>query len=90
MSLSHGQASIKWNFSTNKNMEVGNLEEWSYISLRIIKEYVEYCGSVLQVPIIKDLVFASCGRQRYMLHLKKQRKENKNKWWQEKKTKRKT
>ena len=45
-------------------MEVENLNEQSYISLTIMKCYVEYCGSVFEVPITKDLLAStSCGRQ---------------------------
>ena len=61
--LSHGQASVERGFSINKNMEVENLKERSYISLRIIKDYIVYYGGVPQVPITKDLLAsASCGR----------------------------
>ena len=51
-------------FSINKHMEVENLKEQFYISLRIMKNYVEYCGSVLEIPTIKYLLpSASCHRQ---------------------------
>ena len=64
MTLSHTQAFIKRGFSINKHIEIVNLKEQSYISVGILKNYVEYCGSVLEVQIIIDLpVSASCSRQ---------------------------
>ena len=48
--LSDWKTSVEEEASINKNMEVENLKEWSYISLRIMKELVEYCDSVLQIP----------------------------------------
>ena len=42
-----------------------------------MKDYVEYCSSVVhQVPIAQDLLAsASCGKQKYMLYLKEQQEE---------------
>ena len=78
LTLSHEKVSIERGFSINKNMEVENLKEWSSISLRIMKDCVEYCGSIFQVPIIKDLLanlLLVVSRQRCILCLKEQQEE---------------
>lgn len=43
-------------FSINKNMEIENLKKHSYIALRIIKDYIDYCGGVPKVRITKELL----------------------------------
>ena len=46
--LSHGQASVEWGFSVNKEIEVENLLKHSLVAQRTICDYVEAVGGVLR------------------------------------------
>lgn len=57
-------------------MKVENLKEHPYISLNIIKYFVEYCGSVFKLPETRELLSSTSScRQMYMMCLKDQQKE---------------
>ena len=47
--LSHGQASVEWGFSVNKEIEVENLPEHSLVVQRTICDYVEVVSGVLRL-----------------------------------------
>lgn len=73
--LSHDQASVERGFSINKELEVENLRHVSLISQRLIVDHIHSVGGVLNVEITKELIyFASGARQRYMAHLKEDKK----------------
>ncbi|GBO13838.1 hypothetical protein AVEN_181902-1 [Araneus ventricosus] len=42
--LSHGQASVERGFSVNRAIEVENLKDESYISQRLVYDYIKFCG----------------------------------------------
>lgn len=74
--LSHGQASVERGFSVNKQIEVDNLKEETYVSLRLIYDYVHFCGGIMKVPITKELLSsAASGRQRYYAYLAEEKKK---------------
>ena len=62
--LSHGQASVERGFSVNKQLEVENLQERSFISQR------------LAVSINKPLLLSAAGaRQKYSSYLDEQKRK---------------
>ena len=74
--LSHGQASVEWGFSVNRQNEVENLHEESVIAQRLICDHRDSVWGIQQVEMSKQLlVSAASGRQRYMAHLDEQRKK---------------
>ena len=76
--LSHGQASVEWGFSVNKEIEVENLHEHSLVAQHIICDHLRAVGGVLNVPITKKLLAAAASsRQKYEKHLQDQRDKKK-------------
>lgn len=76
--LSHGQASVERGFSVNKALEVENLKEASYISQRVIHEYIKLSGEIHNLQITKEIrIAASSARSKYMhmQHLEKKKNE---------------
>ena len=74
--LSHGQASVERRFSVNKQLEVENLQECSFISQRLVQDHVQSVGDVLAVSIIKPLLLSAAGaRQKYSLYLDEQKRK---------------
>src|SRR5215813_6861151 len=74
MILSHGQASVERGFSVNKAVEIENLKDSSYISQRIILEYIKFSGGILNIDINKDLrVAASSARKKYTQYIEEQK-----------------
>ena len=74
--LSHGQASVKRGFSVNKQLEVENLQEHSFISQRLLQDHVQSVGGVLAVSISKPLLLSAAGaRQKYSPHLDEQKRK---------------
>lgn len=71
--VSHGQASVERGFSINKNIEVENLAENSYIAQRLIYDHVKHSGGIHSVNITKELrIFASSAHSKYRLFLEEQ------------------
>ncbi|XP_052808541.1 uncharacterized protein LOC128237234 [Mya arenaria] len=78
LTLSHGQASVERGFSVNKEVEVENLKEYSLVSQRLVCDYVNSVGGILNVPITKELMTsASQSRNRYEVYLAKERDKKK-------------
>ena len=74
--LSHGQASVKRGFSVNKQLEVENLQERSFISQRLVQDHVQSVGGVLAVSINKRLLLSAAGaRQKYSSYLDEQKRK---------------
>ena len=68
--LFHGQESVKRGFSVNKQLEVVNLQEGTYIAQRIICDHIHSVGGLLNVVINKPLFTAASGeKQRYQMDL---------------------
>ena len=85
--LSHGQATVERGFSVNRQVEVYNLTERTFQSLRIIVDHVQSVGDIRKVSLTKDLVH-SCSQssKRYQEYLQQQKNKMKT---DESKTKRK-
>lgn len=87
--LSHGQATVERGVSVNKEIEVENLQEQGLVAQRLICDYVSKIGSVLEIPITKELLtHVSGARDRYSQYLHKQSemkitevKKNKENYW---------
>lgn len=78
--LSHGQATVERGFSFNKQIEVENLQERSFLSQRLVQDYIRSVGGTLNVPITKQLILsAGAARQRYVTYLDEQKKKKKEK-----------
>ena len=74
--LSRGQASVERGFPVNKQLEVENLQEWSFISQRLAQDHVLSVGGVLAVSISKPLLLSAAGaRQKYSLYLHEQKRK---------------
>lgn len=75
MIFSHGQASVERGFSVNKNIEVENLNDLSYVSQRIVYDYLKSYNNVNEVPISNELrKSASSSRMRYYLYWEENKK----------------
>ena len=74
--LSHGQASVERGFSVNKQLEVENLQERSFISQRLVQDHVQSVGGALAVSISKPLLLSASGaRQKYSSYLDEQKRK---------------
>lgn len=49
--LSHGQASMQRGFSMKKELEIENLASQSLVAQRLVCDYVNAVGGVLNVPL---------------------------------------
>lgn len=73
--LSHGQASVERGFSVNKNLEVENLKEQSYIAQRYVHEFTDEMESLSSMVITKELRQSVSGaRSRYATYLEEEKK----------------
>ena len=68
--LSHGQASVERGFSVNKQMEVTNLQEDTFVAQRLVHDHITAVGGIMGVSLDKDLL-RSCvaSRARYQAYL---------------------
>ena len=74
--LSHGQASVERGFSVNKQLEVENLQEHSFVAQRLVQDYIQSLGGVLPVSINKPLLSSAAGaRQKYLSYLDEQKRK---------------
>ena len=74
-SISHGQASVEGGFSVNKNIEVENLVDNSYIAQRIVCNLVKHVGQMMNVVISKEMrIEASSAYSQYCMYLEQQKK----------------
>ncbi|KAI2647221.1 Zinc finger protein 474 [Labeo rohita] len=72
--LSHGQATVERGFSINKEVETCNMQEETMVTHRLVCDYVNICGGLLNVPISKELLAsAASARSRYRIHLDQQK-----------------
>ena len=64
------QASIDRGFSFNKQLEVENLQDHSFIAQRLVRDCVQYVEGVLAVSINKPLLSSAAGaRQKYLSYI---------------------
>ncbi|KAJ8032368.1 hypothetical protein HOLleu_25882 [Holothuria leucospilota] len=74
--LSHGQASVERGFSFNKQLEVENLQERSFISQRHVVDHIKSVGGTLSVLVDRKLLMSAAGaRQRYLAHLEDEKRK---------------
>ena len=74
--LSHGQASVERGFSFNKQLEVENLQERSFIAQKSVQDYIQSVRGVLSVSINKPLLSSAAGaRQKYLSYLEEQKRK---------------
>ena len=75
--LSHGQASIEHGFSVNKQIELDNLPEDTFVAKRIICDHVTSVGGLQNSDASnKHLLMAvSSARQKYMSYLEGEKKK---------------
>ena len=68
--LLHGQASVECGFSVNRQLDVANRQEGTYVAQRIICDHIHFICGLLNVAISKPLLAAASGaRQRYQMDL---------------------
>lgn len=73
--LSHGQASVERGFSVNRQIEVENRSEDSYVAQRIVCDHIEDVGGLLKVDISSEMLRATSGaRTRYQAFLDNKKK----------------
>ena len=71
--ISHGQAQVERGFSTNKQLLIENMKEHSFISQRLVCDFISSQGGALNVEIDKKLLQSvRCSSQRYKHHLEQQ------------------
>ncbi|GBN02781.1 hypothetical protein AVEN_51121-1 [Araneus ventricosus] len=72
--LSHGQGG----FSVNKALEIENLKDASYISQRVIHEFIKLSGAICDLKITKEMRTAATSvRAKYMQYLESERSKEK-------------
>ncbi|CAL1262687.1 unnamed protein product [Larinioides sclopetarius] len=77
--LSHGQAVVERGFSVNKNIEVENLKEESYVAKRLILDELNKCGGANNFQITKELrLCAKNARCKYIENINKQKSQCQN------------
>lgn len=73
--LSHGQASVERGFSVNRQIEVENRSEDSYVAQRIVCDHIEHVGGLLHVDINSEILRAAgAARMRYQAFLDDKKK----------------
>lgn len=74
--LSHGQASVEWGFSINKEVSEQNMSEETLVAKRCIKDHIKSIGGLKCVTVTKELLqYAKTARQSYHNHLEQSRVE---------------
>lgn len=74
--ISHGQGTVERGFSVNKQIEVENLQEMSFIAKRIINDEIRCSGGLNGIKITKELrTSVFLARQRYLTYLDEQKKK---------------
>jgi hypothetical protein len=77
--LSHGQATVERGFSVNRQIEVENRSEFSYIAQRTVCDHLTDVGGLLNVSLSKELLQAASGaRMRYQAYLEENKKKQSN------------
>ena len=72
--LSYGQASVERGFSTNRQIEIGNMHNETYVSQRVICDHVNSVGGLENIAIDKAMMLSVAGaRQKYMMFLDEQK-----------------
>ncbi|GBN60455.1 hypothetical protein AVEN_179711-1 [Araneus ventricosus] len=72
--LSLGQG----DFSVNKVLEIENLKDASYISQRVIHEFIKRSGAIYDLKITKEMrTAATSARGKYMQYLEGERSKEK-------------
>ena len=78
--LSHGQASVERGFSVNRQIEVENMKDETYVARRRVCDHVRAVGGIENVEVDKSLLLSvSAARQPYITHLGDQKRANKEK-----------
>ena len=75
--LSHGQASVERGFSVNKQVELDNLDEDTFVAKRIICDHVASVGGLQNIDASDKqmLLAASSARQKYLAYLEDEKKK---------------
>lgn len=67
--LSHVQATVERGFFTNKQMEIDNLSENTFVAQRVVFDHIQPVDGIFNVNLNKDLLFCSSSRARYQTYL---------------------
>lgn len=74
--LSHGQATVKKGFSVNRQIEVENRLENSYVAQRTVCDHIHDVGGLMNVSLSKELLRAAAGaRMQYQVYLEENKKK---------------
>ncbi|GBM59405.1 hypothetical protein AVEN_187807-1 [Araneus ventricosus] len=72
--LSLGQATVEKGFSINKKVEVENMKELSYVSQRLVCDYINSTADSIHNKITNIMrTFVSNTRQKYIKYLEDQK-----------------
>ena len=78
--LSHGRAAVERGFSVNRQLEVENMKDGTYVAQRRICDHVRAIGGIEKVIIDKSLILSvSAARQRYHANQDDQKEQEKQK-----------
>ena len=73
--LSHGQATVERGFSINRQIEVENRSENSYVAQRTVCDHIHNCGGLMNVTLSKELLRAAASaRMQYQVYLEESKK----------------
>ena len=74
--LFHGQVSVEKGFSVNRQIEIENMHETTYTSLRQICDHIRTVGGIQNVLIDKPLFLSVASvRQRYLANVEEKKKK---------------
>ena len=75
--LSHGQASVERGFSVNRQTEVENMHEETFVARRLIYDCVTHAGGIQNIDVSNKQLLLSVGaaRQKYFAYLEEQKKK---------------
>ena len=76
LTLSHGQATVERGFSTNKQISKENLQEHTFVALRLVHDHIKSVAGAINVEITKKLILSvASARQKYMAYLDEQKRK---------------
>ena len=72
--LSHDQASVERGLSINRQIEIENMHNETYVAQRVICDHVNSVGGLENIAIDKAMMLSIAGpRQKYMMFLDEQK-----------------
>ena len=77
LTLSHGQATVERGFSVNKEVLAPNLQETSFVAMRLVHSSMQAAKFKVTDLVVNDALLSSCAhaRNRYQMYLMERKAE---------------